>query len=69
MQGSLRAWIKRGGGGVGVVKDLFEPIYARFPEFVGRKIQYGGFMECDESMIFSAKKDSLMPYYLILSLF
>ena len=52
-----------------MVKDLFEPIYARFPDFVGQKIQYGGFMECDESMIFSAKKDSLMPYYLILSMF
>ena len=52
-----------------MVKDLFVPIYARFPDFVGQKIQYGGFMECDESMIFSAKKDSLMLYYLTLSMF
>ena len=57
---------KEGGG---VVKDLFVPIYAPFPHFVGQKIQYGGFMECDESTIFSAKKDSLMLYYLTLSMF
>ena len=52
-----------GGGGGRGGKDVFVPIYAPFPDFVGQKIQYGGFMECDESMIFSAKKDSLMLYY------
>jgi len=59
----LKSLDKEGrGGGVGVVKDLFVPIYVPLPDFVGPKIQYGGFMECDGSMIFSAKKDSLMLY-------
>ena len=51
-----------------MVKDLFVPIYVLFPDFVDQKIQYGGFMERDESMIFSAQKDSLMLYYLTLSM-